>query len=288
MVRAMRTSLLLSLAAPLAALALTGCPKPRTSAATQPTPAAFDPAQSDPAAIAIVDAAVASLGGADKWTGAKQLKFSIAYKQDGVVKAQFEHAWDRWNGRHYFVTTDMATVGGKPEDIKQVWIRHDLYDADATPTGGQSGSSQLMMRAEAVSGAKNATEHLWQDGYFLAMVYKLKDPGVILKVDNAEVTVRDSELCKPSCTSVKVTFDPAVGKDTWYLSINNETKLPQVVEMQKGAGRIGYELSGWVDAGGLKFPTKLQNLGFKGETIELSGIELGDVDEELYVPSVGH
>ncbi|HVK72239.1 MAG TPA: hypothetical protein VM734_02925 [Kofleriaceae bacterium] len=278
----MRTPLLLS----LCTLALAGCPKPRTSAATQPTPAAFDPAQSDPAAVAVVDAGVAALGGADKWTNLKQLRFTIAYKQDGQTKARFEHAWDRWNGRHYFVTADQATVGGKPEDVKYIEVRYDLFDKDAVPSASQGGKAA--MRADAAKLAGDARRHLDQDLYMLAIIYKLKDPGVRLAVDNAEVVVPDSEVCKPSCTSVKVTFDPAVGKDTWYVSFNNETKLPQVIEMQKGAGRIGYELQGWVDAGGLKWPTRLQNLGYKGEVIELGDIRVGEPEEELYVPAVGH
>ncbi len=278
----MRKTLLLS----LSALAFAGCAKPRTSAATQPSLAAFDPAQSDPKAVAIVDAAVTKLGGADKWTGLKQLRFTSAYKQDGVLKARFEHAWDRWNGRHLFISLDMQTAAAEPDDRKYLEVRHDLFDQDAAPSAKYDGGA--LMRAEAGTHADTATKHLTQDLYFLAIVHKLKDPGVKLAVDNAEVVITDSELCKPSCTSVKVTFDPAIGTDTWYVSFNNESQLPQVVELQKGAGRIGYELAGWVDAGGLKWPSKLQNIGYKGEVIELTDIAVGDVDDGLFVPSVGH
>src|SRR5687767_7368241 len=100
------------------ALLASGCPKPRTSAATQPTPVAFDPAGSDPKALAVVDAGVNALGGKANWDKLKELKFTVKYKDGDVLKAQFEHAWDRWNGRHYWATVDMATTKGKPDEVR--------------------------------------------------------------------------------------------------------------------------------------------------------------------------
>ena len=264
----------------------TGCPKPRTSAATQPTPAAFDPAQSDPKALAVVDAGLEKLGGYANWEKMKELKFSVAYKDGEVKKAGFDHAWDRWNGRHYWVTVDMTTTTtGKAEDVKYMEVKHDLFDKDATPWAAYDGAP-LATRADGVEQAKRAGESLKQDLYFLAMIYKLRDPGVKLSVDNAEVTVADSEACKPSCTSIKVAFDPAVGTDTWIVNFNNESKLPEVIEQQRGAGRIGYQIQGWSDAGGLKWPTKLQNLGLKSEIIEFTDIAVGSPDDSTYVPTL--
>jgi len=274
-----------SLAGLACALALGGCPKPRTSAATQPTPAAFDATGSDPAAVALVDAAVAALGGPDAWTKLKELKFTVTYKDGETVKATFEHAWDRWNGRHYFVTPVTSTLGGKAEDVQYQEVKHDLFDLEAKPWAAQGGR-EAGSRADAEAMAKIATQRLTDDVYFLVMIYKLKDPGVKLAIDNAQITVEGSDKCQPSCTSVKVSFDPAVGKDTWFVNINNDTKAIEVLEKQMGGGRIGYGISNWIEAGGLKWPTRFQNLGLKTEIIEYSDVAVGSPDDTTYMPQV--
>lgn len=284
MVRAMKK---LALSVPLL-LAVAGCPKPRTSAATQPTPAAFDPSQSDPAAIAVVDAGVAALGGAEAWGKLKELRFTIKYTQDGKLQAQHTHHWDRWNGRHRFQNTDLASLGGDPDDVRIADVRYDLFDKGATPTAYYAGNA--VSRKEGVEFMTAARGSLVQDLYFVAMIYKLEDPGVILKLDNAQIVVPDSEACKPSCTAIKVTFDPAVGRDTWFVNYNNETKLPEVIELQKGAGRVGYHLTGWTESGGLKWPGALQNIGLPAEIIKVEGVKVGEPDDATYMPSVagGH
>lgn len=271
----------------LLAFLLAACPKPRTSAATQPTPVAFVPTQSDPKALELVATAHTKLGGYDKWETLKELKFSVKYKDGDATKAEFRHSWDRWNGRHYWVTVDMTTTGGNPDDVKYMEVKHDLFDKDATPWAAYGGAP-LATRADGVKQAKIAGDSLTQDLYFLALIYKMKDPGVKLSVDNAEVTIADSDVCKPSCTTIKVSFDPAVGTDTWFVNFNNESKLPEVIEQQRGAGRIGYQLSDWVDAGGLKWPSKMQNLGLKTEIIHYSDIAVGNPDDSTYVPTLTH
>lgn len=280
MVRAMKK---LALFVPLL-LASAGCPKPRTSAATQPTPVAFDPAQSDPAAVAVVDAGVTALGGADKWMKLKELKFTIKYTQGGKVQAEHSHAWDRWNGRHRWQNTDMTSVGGTPDDVRIADVRYDLFDRGVTATASFAGNT--VDRKTGAQYADSARQSLTQDLYFIAMIYKLEDPGVILKIDNPQVVVPGTEACKPSCTAVKVTFDPAVGKDTWFVNFNNQSKLPEVIELQKGAGRVGYQLTDWTESGGLKWPGALHNIGLPGEVILLEDVKVDEPDDATYMPSV--
>ena len=81
------------------ALALAACGGGRTTAATQPSPAAFDPAKSDPKAVAAVDAMLGVLGGPGAWTNVKQVQWDQKYTRDGKVAGWFKHSWDRWNGR---------------------------------------------------------------------------------------------------------------------------------------------------------------------------------------------
>ena len=273
----------LALLAPLL-LAVAGCPKPRTSAATQPTPVAFDSAQSDAAAVAVVDAGITALGGADKWEALKELRFTIKYTNAGKTQAEYTHYWDRWNGRHRLITVDMSTVGGDPDDVKEMDVRYDLYDKGATPNGRYNG--EPLLRADTAKQVVAARERLKTDLYFIAMIYKLKDPGVILKIDNAEITVPDSDACKPSCTAVKVTFDPAVGTETWIVNYNNESKLPEIIEQQRGAGRLGYHLTDWTESGGLKWPGALHNIGLAAEVLMFDDVKVGNPDDATYMPSV--
>ena len=261
---------------------LAACPKPRTSAATQPSPLAFDVAKSDPKAIAVVDAGLTALGGYDNWMKVKELHFAIQYTDNGTVTAEFEHFWDRWNGRHLFIATDMATTKGKPEEVKYMEVKHDLFDKDKAPWAAYDGN-ELPTRGDKADRAKAATKQFQSDHYWVSIIYKVKDPGVILAIDNAEVKVGDDiPACKPSCTSVRVSFETGVGVDTWYVNYNNETHLPEIIELAKGAGRLGYLLQDWSESGGLKWPGKLQNIGLKSEVLLLQGVKVGEPDDSRY------
>lgn len=269
-------------AAVLAVPLLAACPKPRTSAATQPSPVAFDVAKSDPKAIAVVDAGLTALGGYENWDKLKELRFTATYSLDGEMKSQFAHSWDRWNGRANVRVTIMETTHGKEEDIQYLEVKQDLFDQDKQPWAAADGGE--LMREDARKRAKAAATQLASDLYQFALIYKIKDPGVILALDNAEIHIADESVvaCKPSCSSVKVTFEAGVGTDTWFVYYNNESHLPEVIEQQKGAGRIGFLLGGWTDAGGLKWPGTMQNIGLKGELYTFSGIKVGDPDDNRY------
>jgi hypothetical protein len=263
-------------------LALGACGKPRTAAATQPTPAAFDPAGSDPKALEVVDAGLAALGGgaaASAWDAVKELRFSVKYTLDGTLKGWFKHAWDRWNGRHAFFLADLTTDTGKPGELKWREVRYDLFDAERLPYATYGGRE--ITREDAAQLAKAGRERLSEEGYLLTMIYKLRDPGVHV-ADAGEV--KDlAGTCLPSCRTVKVTFDPGVGKDTWYVNYNSETKLPEAIETERKGGRLGYRLSDWTTAGGLKFPTKLTNLGLAGEIYLFEEITAGAPEDMTYL-----
>ena len=259
---------------------LAACPKPRTSAATQPTPVAFDVAKSSPDALAVVDTGVAALGGTAPWEALQELHFEITYKHGAEISGQREHWWDRWNGRQYSIEVDGSTLGGDPRDVKSLEIKQHLFGS-GTPYAAYDGGQ--LTRADGAAAAKDLKKKLTTDLYFLAIVHKLKDPGVILTLENAEVQMPpEVAACKPSCSSVKVTFEQGVGTDTWFVNFNNDSKLPEVIEKPTAQGRIGYIISDWVDAGGLKWPGKLQNIGLKEEVIEFSGIKVGTPDDNRY------
>jgi hypothetical protein len=254
--------------------ALAGCPSPRTTAATRPTPAAFKPADSDPAAVALVDASLQALGAGDKWDKIKELRFGVLYKVNGTLAARYEHAWDRWNGRHALRTADMRSVAevNREDDIRWHDVRYDIINKDAVFWA--SYANQEAARADYAKAADLARIRLAEDGYRLSLIYKLHDPGVRLSVAGA--LAPSVGVCDPSCDSVKITFDPEVGTDTWYVHINKNTAMPEIIEQETARGRLGYKLGNWVESGGLKWPTLMTNVGLAGETFEFTNIKVGD------------
>jgi len=274
----MRTALL-ALIVVLAA----GCPKPRTSAATQPTPAAFEPAASDAKAIEIADAGLAALGGHDKWEAVKELQFDVKYSFQGEVKIRASHGWDRWNGRHNYQEIDLASLkSGKPDDVRVAEVRYDLFDAGKKPYATFDGHE--LTREDADKAADRARKNLTEQGYFLTLVHKVRDPGVHLAVaTEGEMPTK----CDPGCASIKITFDPTVGKDTWYIAYNTGTKLPEVIATERQKGQIiGYKIEGWSESGGLKFPSKLVNVALDSEIWEFGDIKVGEPDDNNYMRNI--
>ncbi len=264
---------LLSLAGMLA-----GCPSPRTTAATRPSPVAFDASKSSPEAIAQIDAALTALGGLDKWTQIKELRFEVLYKFNDAPAARYQHSWDRWNGRHAMRTADMRTSGNREEDIKWHDVRYDIFNKEAVFWASYGGQGALP--GDYAKAAELARPRLAEDGYRLALVYKLRDPGVQLQVAGAAAPT--AGVCEPSCTSIKVTFDADTGTDSWVVHFNKNTNLPEIMQQDTAKGPIIYKIASWTDAGGLKWPAMLVNIGMAGESFEYSNIAIGEPRDAAY------
>lgn len=269
---------------------LAACGSQRTSAATQPSPVAFDPATSEPKALTVVDEMLAALGGAPAWDEVKQICWTQKYQLDGELKSWVKHCWDRWNGRHRFEVANMASVAeaeasGRPDDIIWQVAMYDLFDRDGRGWAGQ-GTNQL----DAASTEKmidDAYKRWHMDAYQLAMLYKLEDPGVKLAYfGEIDQLGQMNELCKPVCDTVKVEYLPEVGEDVYYVHVNRDSKMPEAYERREGEVRIGYTLQDWTEAGGLKWPTRLVNIGLPGEVMIIEDVKVGEPDDALYIPQV--
>ena len=272
------------------ALLAAACGGSRTAPATQPgLPTAFNPTASDPKAVALVDEMLAKVGGAAQWDKVKQIRWEQRYMRDGKMTAMFRHSWDRWNGRHRFEIVDLASMekaksegGPDAADVQVTVGMYDLYDHQGKGTatvGGQPTDSAT--RDQIVARAFEA----WQsDAYRVAAIYKVKDPGVKLALKGTAPTIK--EFCKPSCEVVEVTFAPEVGKDTWFININSQSKMPEVIGKQLADNKqLAYGLSGWTQVGALKFPTRFENLG-ASEVFEIHNLQIGEPQDDLYIPSV--
>jgi hypothetical protein len=268
------------------AASVAGCGGGRTAAATQPTAATFDPAASDPRAVALADRVIAALGGAAAWEAARQLRWEQRYIRDGKLEGLSRHAWDRWNGRHRFEQIDVADLekareSGSPDQIEGSVVIYDLLDRagkGAATFGGKPVDAAT--RDQLVASAYQSFQ---ADSYRLAAVHKLRDPGVKLHLKSSIQPVKDH--CDPGCEVLEVTFERGVGSDTWLVSINTRTGMPDLLEKVMPEGKLGFALSGWVDVAGLKFPTRFDNLGVS-ETFEIRDLRIGDPDDRLFVPAV--
>jgi hypothetical protein len=273
------------IAAAALACALAGCGGGRTTAATQPSPAAFVAATSDAKALALVDEMLGKVGGA-AWVNVKQLSWDQKYNRDGKLAALYRHYWDRWNGRHRFEQANMDSYNksmaetGNDKDTSWVIAFYDLFDKDH---GSAMVDSQVIASSEKHSAIDAASNAFQADAYRLTVHLKIKDPGVILKHEG-QVNNVVSKYCNPSCDLIRISFDKAVGTDTYFLSINTQSKMPEVFEKQmQGNARLGYALLDWVDAGGIKFPSRFQNLGLEGEVLQVENIKVGEPDDSLYI-----
>jgi hypothetical protein len=265
----------------------------RTSPATQPTPAAFDPSASDAKAVQVVDEMMAKAGGAEAWAAVKQIRWEHKYFYDNELKSWVKHAWDLWNGRHRCETVVMdsyldAMAENKPDLMKWNVGMYDLFDHEGGK--GSALSSGRQVHSSDRRTIINNCYRSWQNhAYALTMIHKLKDPGVKLgyagQLKDLEVKGVKT-ICQPACDSVKVTFVPEVGSDTYWLHINSDSKLPELVEKRAEAGRMAHMFDDWTEVKGLKFPQKLQNAGLTGEVITIENIRIGSPDGSLYIPPV--
>ncbi len=258
-----------------------GCAS-RTAAATQKTPAAFDPNTSDQQALAAVDEMLAALGGAEKWAAVKQIRWEVKYKNDGQLQGWFKHSWDIWNGRHRYEFASKEQVT-QPKPVFIVAM-YDLFDHKGKGFVTDSDHPyKKSMSADRDAIIKNAYDGWQRDAYRLTMFYKLRDPGVQLKYSGERPEVNGK--CKNGCIDIKVSYVPEVGKDTYHLLIDKQTKLPEVIEKGIAGGTLAFGLENWTEVKGLKFPTVFKNLG-PDERFEIENIRIGKPDDALYVPRV--
>ena len=261
----------------------------RTTPATQPTPSAFDPALSDAKSLAAVDGMDKVLGGLELWAQVKQIRWEQKYYLDGALKSWTKNAWDMWNQRIRFDMADMSTYKESEPDKTQFYTAmYDIFHHDGD-SGSAMYANHVLGRDEQRKVIKTAWEHFDAQVYMVVLPYKVKDPGVKLEYDgerSATPVGNDLTVCDPVCDVIKVSFVPEVGKDTYWLDINRNTKMPDIVEKRNERGRLAYALSDWTEVKGLKFPKKLQNVGLTTEKFELDDFEISDPEDELYIPQV--
>jgi len=274
---------------PVVVLMLGACAG-RTTPATQPAPASYDPSKNDAKALEVVAQMVETLGGADTWAAVKQITWDVEVTSDGKTIGIYSHAWDLWNARHRFVTTSMqsyeeAKQSGDPDDAKKTTVMYHLFERDH---GTATYDKHRLNGADRRKATETAFTRWKFDAFLLSLPYRLTDPGAYVQLDGEE----HRDECTEGCEIVKLTFDPSVGKDRYWIHVSKTTHRPRMVEIELDgkSGRMAYALSDWQEAGGLSFPGKADNIGARNmgnsEVITMSNIEIDDPDDSLYIPQI--
>jgi hypothetical protein len=147
-------------------------------AAAAPAPAAaapaaaFDPAGSDPQAIAVADRVLLNLGGEAAWAGTRSLVFTFAVARGDTEFMRRTHYWDRATGRHRVEFAD--------REQRAFVVIHTIGDTTVSAVLAAAAGAPVTDPAELRALREHAHAMWVNDGYWLLMPYKLKDPGVHL------------------------------------------------------------------------------------------------------------
>jgi len=282
-------------------LVAAACGPGRTSAALQPVSAAYDPSKNDPKALELIEHMTTALGGAATWAAVKQLSFDVEIELNKEVKAVYHHDWDRWNARHRFEHPTMSSLASAKENndpklIEQAVAMYRLFTR-ARGVGyfgrrtqmEQGLYSQELDSSQRKEAIERAYERWTQDAFMVSLPYRLTDPGVYVKHDGE----RSDDACPAAkCVVIAITFDPEVSVDKYWLNLDAANYMPVVVEWERAGadGRIAYAIAEWQDAGGLKFPSLLDNVGVRdrgdSEMWRFKNIVVGSPKDSLYIPQV--
>jgi len=207
---------------------------------------AFDPSRSDPRAIQLADQVIANIGGAKAWNDLHYLSWTFAVYVHDTLRVTRRHYWDKWTGWHRVdgvsrTGTPFCFIDNLNTKEGHAWMGGTAIEGDSL--------KKLLTRSYA----------MWvNDLYWVAMPFKLKDPGVILQMDSTK-TEGDQTWDKLALSFESVGLTPG---DHYWLFVNRATHRIDRWEMVLQSDQpppVGYEWSGWTQTGGCWFSTVRTN-----------------------------
>ncbi|MFN7974084.1 MAG: hypothetical protein U0166_17345 [Acidobacteriota bacterium] len=184
---------------------------------------------------------IEALGGLEKFDKIPYLVFTFTVEKDGAVVASRKHYWDKRNGRH-------RLEGGTKEGKRYVVL------TDLRTQKGTAYLAGTKVEGDAARDYLLSAYNLWiNDSYWLAMPFKVKDPGVILKDAGSE------EVGGIKYDKIQVSFDgvgltprdvywayinPDNGRmERWSFVLGGEKKTPTMAEWKGWRQHLGVWLS---------------------------------------------
>jgi len=158
----------------------------------------------DPEALRVADRLMTALGGQEAWESTRYIEFDFFGRR--------HHVWDKHTGRH--------RVEGESRDGEKYIVLHNVQDRG-------EGGGEVFVNGEPVEGEaarqwlQNAYGGWINDTYWLAMPYKLRDPGVHLSYEGTE-KIDDRTYDVVSLSFDQVGLTPG---DRYWAYVNRETGL---------------------------------------------------------------
>jgi hypothetical protein len=192
----------------------------------------------DPAATAIADQVMAALGGESAWKATRFLRFDFAVESDGKIVSSRSHYWDKWTGRY-------RVEGKDKQGAFVVLMNLDSRDGSAWREGKPAEGEAKKQLLEQGYGA-------WvNDSYWLLMPYKLRDPGVSLKLAG-ETKEGEAVYDRLALSFEGVGLTP---KDRYWVFVNRASHLVDrweyILEGEKGPA-TRWEWRGWKRFGAIQ------------------------------------
>lgn len=167
-------------------------------------PAGAGASESDPEAVQVAQRLLEALGGEEAWNDTRYITFDFFGRRS--------HVWDKHTGRH--------RLEGETQEGERYVVLHDVDDRG-------EGPGRVFVNGEEASGdtkaeyLKNAYAAWINDTYWLAMPYKLLDPGVTLAYEGRET------IDGTSYDVVKLRFDDVglTPGDRYWAYVNRDTGL---------------------------------------------------------------
>jgi hypothetical protein len=197
---------------------------------------------SDPAAVALAADVMRALGGEDAWNALPGLRWTFGVEIADTVRTSRRHAWNKHSGWHRVEGRDrhanpFVIVHHVERGVGRAWVAGNEIHGDSLRV--------LLERGKA----------LWvNDTYWMLMPYKLRDPGVILALDEPRTV--DGVLCdRLALRFENVGLTPG---DRYWVEVERGTHRVRGWEMVL-QGRepppVRYTWEGWEAHDGLWFPT---------------------------------
>jgi len=166
---------------------------------------------SDPRSAAVVQRLTDAMGGQRTWDVLPFLRFDFVVVREGKEVARFRHWWDKRQGR--------CRVEGPDDKGRTVTAVFTLKDKK-----GKSFTDGIVDtdKANIESIVQMGYERWVNDTYWLAMPFKLRDPGANLKFARVE------QAKGKQYDVLQVSFDSGVGLtpgDRYWVHVNRSTRL---------------------------------------------------------------